>query len=173
MTPPLAGADVHRQGLLVFALEGLRLALPAPRVVEVLRAAALAPLPSAPAAVTGLLDLRGVPVPVLDLRGKLGLPARVLHPSEHFVLLRALGRTLAVRVDRALELLEADAVHALGLDTPFTPHPSLAGVARGPEGLLLVHDPDRFLTLDEAAALDGALDEAREPAEHTDPPHEG
>ncbi len=152
---PLALAE--GEGLLVFALEGLRLALPASRVVEVLRAAALAPLPTAPAAVAGLLDLRGTPVPVLDLRGKLTLPPRALHPSEHFVLFHALGRLLGVRVDRALDFLSADAVHALEAQGPFAPDPLLSGVARGPEGLLLVHDPDRFLTSDEALRLDGAV----------------
>jgi purine-binding chemotaxis protein CheW len=42
-------------------------------VVEVVRMAALAPVPDGPRHLLGLLDLRGRVVPVLDLRMRLGL----------------------------------------------------------------------------------------------------
>jgi len=61
--------------VILLRLEGHEYALPLGCVVEVVRMAALAPVPDAPAHVLGLLDRRGRVVPVLDLRRRLGLPA--------------------------------------------------------------------------------------------------
>jgi purine-binding chemotaxis protein CheW len=60
--------------VILLRLEGHDYALPLGCVVEVVRMAALAPMPDAPAHLLGLLDLRGRVVPVLDLRRRLGLP---------------------------------------------------------------------------------------------------
>jgi chemotaxis signal transduction protein len=45
-------------------------------VVEVTRMVALAPLPDGPAWMAGVVDLRGTPVPVVDLAGRLGRVAQ-------------------------------------------------------------------------------------------------
>jgi purine-binding chemotaxis protein CheW len=60
--------------VILLRLGGHEYALPLGCVVEVVRMAALAPVPDAAAHVLGLLDLRGRVVPVLDLRRRLGLP---------------------------------------------------------------------------------------------------
>ena len=52
---------------LLFQVGSTRYALEASRVVEVLPLVQLAPLPNAPAAVAGVLNYRGQPVPALDL----------------------------------------------------------------------------------------------------------
>lgn len=53
--------------VLVFHIGQDRFGLPLADVVRVLPAALLTPVPGAPSYVAGLLDLRGAPVPVLDL----------------------------------------------------------------------------------------------------------
>ena len=50
--------------------------LPVGAVVEVTRMVALAPLPDAPPWMAGVLDLRGVAVPVLDLAARFGRAPR-------------------------------------------------------------------------------------------------
>ena len=45
-------------------------------MVEVVRMVALAPLPHGPVWMAGVADLRGVPVPVVDLAGRLGRVAQ-------------------------------------------------------------------------------------------------
>ncbi|HEY3216101.1 MAG TPA: chemotaxis protein CheW [Candidatus Eisenbacteria bacterium] len=56
-----------------FALGDLLFGVEAMRVVEVTRRHALAPMPLAPRAVRGLINLRGRILPAVDLRGCLGL----------------------------------------------------------------------------------------------------
>src|SRR5205085_8492167 len=95
----------ERFDVLVFEVAGRRFGLPAAVVREVLRAVALTPLPKAPAVVEGLVNVRGTLVPVLDVRGRFGLPAKPLAPTDHLIVARAGGRLVALRVDHAHDLL--------------------------------------------------------------------
>jgi purine-binding chemotaxis protein CheW len=159
--PLPVGAPGHATSTIhVLAVEvgGMRCGFVAEDVVGVHRAARPQPLPGAPLMVEGMLNVRGEIVPLLDLRRRLGLPAGPLRASHHLVVLRS-GGLLAVRVDRAQAILAmpADALREApreGGDVPAH------GVARLPDGLLLIYDPARFLSLAEADALDAALSTA-------------
>jgi purine-binding chemotaxis protein CheW len=151
----MAGAGRgHQKEILVFALADQRYALWVKDVREVLRAVAIVPLPRAPRLVEGVIDLRGRLVPVLDLRGHLGLPSKPLEPSDHLIVSAPGGKLAAIRVDRALDLVAIDPGE-LGTDAFHGDY--LAGVARLPDGLTIIHDLATFLNADERAALDSAL----------------
>ncbi len=79
-------------------LDDVRFALPAGAVAEVLRAAALTRV-GRNACWDGVLNLRGEPVPILDLRSVLGLPSRPLCPSQYFVILEWAQQRFGIRVD--------------------------------------------------------------------------
>jgi purine-binding chemotaxis protein CheW len=148
--------------VLVAEVSGHRCGFPAETVVELHRMVASVPLPAAPAVIDGVIDVHGTVVAVLDLRTRFGLSRRPAGPSDHLVLLRLEDRTLALRVDRVLDLVTVTAgalVDAEGL--PSGPH--LQGVVRLQDGLLLVHDVETFLSDDESAALDDALIELGTP----------
>jgi purine-binding chemotaxis protein CheW len=66
------GAVPAVDDLVVVRVAGHAYGIPVRAVVEVTRMVALAPLPGAPAWVAGVLDLRGVAVPVVDLARRLG-----------------------------------------------------------------------------------------------------
>lgn len=79
MDPVTPGLE--RLGLGGFRLDDMELALPLSALREVQPCAELSPLPCPNHAVIGGLNLRGVVIPVLDLRGLLGKPAGALvHP---------------------------------------------------------------------------------------------
>lgn len=146
--------------ILVFEVSGRRYGLRAADVVEVARAVEVASLPAAPAIVEGLIDARGRLVPVLDIRARFGLPPRPVVPSDHLVIVRAGSRTVAVRADRAVALVPVDeAAMASGREVRDIVPGSryVAGVARLPDGLVLIHDLGTFLTQAEEAALDAAV----------------
>lgn len=145
--------------LLVFQLAPLRIALPLEAVQRVVRAAQLVPLPGAPAIVAGAFNLGGEVVPVLDLRSRFGLVPRALRADDHFVVVHGVQRTLALVVDDACEVAEhaAAAVEPSATIAPGLEH--IRGVVRVDDGLLLIQDPARFLSLDEERRLQGALEE--------------
>ncbi len=147
--------------VLVFEVGGQRYGLPVDDVQELLRTVSIVPLPRAPAIVEGIINLRGRIIPVLDVRGRFRLPARSLEPSDHFIVARAGERVVALRVDRAVDLvrLEAADIEEAGSVVPGVEY--VAWVARRPHDLVLIHDLRTFLTREESAALD----EAAAPAE--------
>jgi purine-binding chemotaxis protein CheW len=132
--------------VLVFDVAGQRHGLPASDVQELLRAVAIVPLPRAPAGVEGIINLRGQVVPVVSLRGRLGQPDRPLEPSDHFIVVRAAGRLVALRVDRALDLVRLGPAD-LG---PVEELGGVGWVARLADGLVLIHDLQSLLPCAEA-----------------------
>src|ERR1041385_7400842 len=87
------------KGFVACAFGGERFALPVAAVERVLPAAAISPLPGAPRAIVGMLNLRGQPVAVLDLRQCLGLPPKLLQLDDHLVLVRSGSGRFAFFVD--------------------------------------------------------------------------
>lgn len=150
--------DIGGLTALVVEVAERRLGLPAEAVVEILPVVEHAPLPHAPAAIEGIVDVRGEVLPVLALRTRLGLPHRPPRLSDHLVLVRIGSRAVGVRVDRAVDLVDVTAEELRG-GTPLPGGDTLLGLAALPEGLLLIHDPDAFLSHSEAADLERALQE--------------
>lgn len=140
----------------LFALDTGRYALPIDSVERIVRAAEVTALPKAPAVVLGALDLAGDILPVFSLRRRLGLADRPLSISDQFVVGRTRRRRVILCVDAALGLVDGPgaAVDAAAL-APGLAH--IRGVISLPDGLVLIHDLDAFLSDDESRALDAAL----------------
>ena len=143
--------------LLVFEVGGQRYGLPAADVRELLRAVTLTPLPRAPAIVEGVINVRGVLVPVLDIRGRFRLPPKPPEPTDHLIVARAGGRLVALRVDRAVELTRLDPAAVERAEAVVPGVVYVAQMAKLPDGLMLVHDLNTFLSHAEAAELAEAL----------------
>jgi purine-binding chemotaxis protein CheW len=141
----------------IVELDGQRYGLRADAVREVVRAVTITSLPNAPAVVEGIINVRGSVIAVLDLRRRFELPARPLDPSEYFVLARAGDRDVALRVDRATELIAVDPVEIDRAEPLLSRSRYVAGVAKLADGLVLIHDLETFLSAAEAAAVDQAL----------------
>jgi purine-binding chemotaxis protein CheW len=75
-------------------------------VREVLRAVALSPTPHAHQAMLGMMNLRGQVLPVLDTAWIFGFGSSQVRPTDHFVVLSSEDARCAVRVDRAVDLVE-------------------------------------------------------------------
>lgn len=146
--------------VLIFEVGGQRYALPSSSVRQVVRAVTVVPLPRAPAIVEGVIDVRGTLVPVLDIRSRFRLPPKPLEHTDHLVLGWAGSRPVAVRADRALDLVRLDAAQVEDARRAAPGVEYVAGVAKLDGGLVLIHDLQTFLWADEVVALDQAIDEA-------------
>jgi len=142
--------------VLTFSLGAERFGLDALAVQEIVRAVAIAALPEAPPIVEGVINVRGRIMPVLDIRRRFGLPPVALHPDQHLIVARAGARPVALRVDRAVDLMEVDprAIESPGA-APGAKY--LAGIVRLPDGLLVIHDLENFLSPEEGRETDVAL----------------
>lgn len=156
MDPGIAHPQEDELPVLLVEVHGVRCGLPAADVVELHPVVALTDLPGAPAVVEGVIDVRGTAVAVLDLRARLGLTRRPARPSDQLVLVRVLDRTLALRADRVLDLVDVP-VAAVEPSLSSRDTAGLRGVARLDDGLLLIHDVEAFLSDDEMATLADAM----------------
>jgi len=142
---------------LVFQVAGQRYGLPACEVREIVRAVNPVRLPKAPLIVEGVINIRGSIIPVLDIRTRFRLPAKSLEPTDQFVVAWAGERTVALRVDRVIDLVPlrpADLEEARGV-VPGVEY--VSWVAKLPDDLVLIHDLRTFLSRAETAELAEAL----------------
>lgn len=139
--------------LLLFDLADRRFALPSDCVREVMLAMELTPLPRAPWVIEGLANVRGEVIPVLDLRARFRLPTRPMDVNDHFIIVQALGRKMALHVDRAVRLHQAPANDLRDLNT--TPH--VLGAVILPDGMTFINDVESFLSATEAEELDALM----------------
>lgn len=144
----------------VLRLDDLRLALPLACVERTERAVAVSRLPAAPEIVLGVIDVRGRIVPVIDLRARLRLPPRALGVGDRMVVATTPRRAVAMVADAVEGVVECDAATLVAADAVVPGLDFVKGIARRDDGLILIHDLDRFLSLEEEAALERALAEA-------------
>lgn len=151
----MTGIDAH----LVFEVAGGRFALAVRDARRVVPAMLVRELPGAPEIVVGAIDLHGQVVPVVDLHVRFGAPARPMRAADCFIIAHAGRREVALWVDRVdgLEELAAGDIIAATDVVPELPH--VRGLMRGPEGLVLITDLERVLSLEESRRLDAALQE--------------
>jgi purine-binding chemotaxis protein CheW len=146
-----------RERLLPFTLEEQRYALPLSSVENVVRAVFITPLPKAPDIVLGIINVRGRIISVVDVRKRFGLPRRDLRLSDQFIIARTPKRTVAIAADRVEGLVEVDERSVVGSGQVLPHADYVEGVVKLADGLLLIHDLARFLSLDEEQALSEAL----------------
>lgn len=137
-----------QQRLCTFAVGGLRLAVPVEDVVEVVRDQHVVVVPHAPAAVLGILNLRGRIVPVLDARLRLGLdPRSEGAPCAHLIVIDS-DELVSLVVDAEGDVVVVDPAAAEAV--PETVAPDLRRLASAAyqldDALLLVLDPRLLLT---------------------------
>lgn len=100
-------------GWVTLLMDGRELAGSLDEVREVVRATGIEPLSGTRAPVTGLLDLRGTPVPVVDLRSAADPDGR----GDVLVLATPDG-LLGLAVDKVLAVLPSDALVPPGSGAP-------------------------------------------------------
>jgi purine-binding chemotaxis protein CheW len=94
------------QQFCTFLLDGCLFGVPVPLVQEVIRFQDTTPVPLAPPAVEGLINLRGQIVLAIDLRRRLGLPRREPGTFPINVVIRSTDGAVSLLVDEIGEVVE-------------------------------------------------------------------
>ena len=143
--------------LLVFRLDGRRFSLRLSVVERVERAVEITPLPQMPENVLGIVNLRGQVVPVFNLRRRFHLRERELDPRDRLIFARTARRPVALVVDAVSEVLPTRGREVVASGEILPGLDCVEGVAKLADGLVLIHDLDRFLSVQEETALDEAM----------------
>lgn len=145
----------------VFRIDEQRYALPLGTVERIVRAVEVTPIPGAPGIVLGAVCVEGRVLPVLNLRRRFGLPERAIGTGDHFLIGHTAARAVVLVIDAAEGVIAPGpgAVTAAAGIAPGLEH--VQGVARLDDGLVLIHDLETFLSMDEARSLDAAMVQAQ------------
>jgi purine-binding chemotaxis protein CheW len=143
--------------LVVFRLGDSRYALPLQTVERVVPVVEITPLPKAPPIVLGAVNLGGRILPVLDIRKRFRLPDRDLELEDQLIVARGSDRMVALLVDRVTGVVARPAHEVVAAATVAPGLDYVEGIAKLEDGLVLIHNLDTFLSLDEEAALADAL----------------
>ncbi len=153
---------------LTFQLAGEEYAIGILRVKEIIEYDVVTAVPRAPAAIRGVINLRGSVVPVVDLAVRFGLPERSISKRTCIVIVevgtgadRTVMGVMADAVSQVIELGPDDVEPPPSFGTPVG-HEFLVGMGRADRKFILILDIDRLLT---------AL--ASEPIGHRAPPRPG
>jgi purine-binding chemotaxis protein CheW len=145
--------------LVVFRVDAQRYAVALNAVERIVRAVEVTHLPNGPAILLGIIDVEGRIFPVLNLRKRLGLPEREITPADQFLIARTTARTVVIVVDETLEVIERMPIGVVGSAQIVPGLKQIEGVIQLEDGLALIHDLEKFLSLEEGHALDLAMNQ--------------
>jgi chemotaxis signal transduction protein len=138
----------EQYNLVTFLLEKQIYALPIQATVQIIEMVTITPIPQVDDAVQGVINVRGEPVLVINLRRHLGLPQMRLQLRTPIILVQSAGRMMGLIVDQVIDMLSLSAsqiVHPNAiLPKKMISTSLLQGMAHTPEGTVLLLDLDQL-----------------------------
>lgn len=149
--------------LVHFSVNGRAYAIDIHRIQEIIFSREVTPLPMSPSFILGVIELRGQIIPVISLKGRLGLTAGKTDSrvpsngnSSHILIVRIGGWTTGLMVDQVQEVVK---IHHGAIHPPdqfFTGEECkyLEGIGRLNDQLILILDLDQLLSLEDLKSLE-------------------
>ena len=146
--------------IVVFQLHDQRYALDLEVVERLVRIVEITSLPKAPDIVLGMIDVAGRVIPVVDIRRRFGLPARGTTLSDQIIIARTSKRSVGLVVESTLGIREVSAFNLIGAEEILPKIEYIKGVVRLSDGVVLIHDLESFLSLEEERAMEDSMPRA-------------
>jgi len=146
--------------LVTFALDSQRYALYLSAVERVVRAVEITSLPKAPDIVAGVINVQGRIIPVVDIRKRFGLPQREIALSDQLIIARTSKRPVAMIVDAVQGVIKYSEEMLIPANEIVHGIRYVDGIVKLRDGMVLIHDLEKFLSLKEKRSLDRAMAQA-------------
>lgn len=125
------------------------------RIKEIVRPLRLTFLPKVPDFIDGIINLRGMVMPVVDMRKRFALPETGTTSDTRLLIVKRAGQNLALVVDEVTEVvtvaikdIKPPPLMGEGVNAGY-----LLGVCLSGEDMIMMLDLDRLLSSHEAAEL--------------------
>lgn len=139
--------------ILIFRIGALRSALFLDCVVQVFDAVEVGDFPdSLPKDVLGLINIRGMKIPLVDIRGRWGMPGGKVQLSNQLIVIQSDGINLSIIVDEVLgtrNIPLRKIIHLQDLLPDFNPHMVIADL----EGIMMLIDSEHLFSSEEFELL--------------------
>lgn len=143
--------------LVVFTLGDQQYALYLSAVERIVRVVEVTPLPKAPEIVLGVVNVHGRVIPVVNIRKRFSLPERQIDNSDQLIIANTSKRPVALLTDGVIGVIEQFGKRLITSEEILPGIKYIEGVVKLEDGLIFIHDLDKFLSLEEEKALGEAL----------------
>jgi len=144
--------------LLVLTLGNQRYALPLHTIDRVVRMAAITPLPKAPDIILGVVNIQGRIIPIINMRRRFHLPEREIALTDQLIVAHTVRRPVALVADAVLDVIACPIQKLIAAEHIVPGVEYVEGVIKLEDSLILIHDLDKFLSLEEENSLVHALE---------------
>lgn len=143
--------------IVVFTLDESKYALYLSTVERVISSVAITPLPGAPSIVDGLIKIKNQILPVINLRRRFQLPEHEISLSDQIIIAKTSRRLYALVVDSVEGTLENNNLKIVSSDKILPSLRYVDGIVPAVNGLILIHNLENFLSLDEEKELEKSI----------------
>lgn len=150
------------KNMVIFSLANQQFALHLSTVERVIRAVELTHLPKAPEIVLGIINMQGRIIPVFDIRKRFRLPEREIELSDHFIIANTSRRLVALVVDSVTDIIKHPGQKVVSAKEILPGIDYIEGVVKIEGEIILIHDLEQFLSLEEEKRLDETMEETKE-----------
>jgi purine-binding chemotaxis protein CheW len=140
--------------LVVFTLDERQYALPLARVQRVVRVVEVTPLPKSPDIVLGVINLQGNIIPVMSMRTRFGSPEPETSLSDQIIVADTATRTVGLLVNSVSGVIERTLEEVTVTEKIVPGAQYVEGITKTADGILFIHNVDRFLSAKEEQQLD-------------------
>jgi purine-binding chemotaxis protein CheW len=141
----------------VFSLEGQKYALNLSAVERVVHVVEITPLPKAPETVLGIINYYGQIIPIFNIRRRFRLPEKEIDLIDQLIIAHTSKRQVALLVDSVAGVIETSIGSVISPEQILPRLKYIEGVIVLREGIVLIHDLDKFLSLEEEKSLGVAV----------------
>ncbi len=127
------------------------------KIKEIIKYQKITPIPKAPEFIEGVINLRGLVVPIVDMRMRFGLPSIATHKGLKIIIVQVEDKIIGILVDKVLNILKLPSESVLpppavvkGIESEY-----LLGICESGEKLILLLDLDKIFTINENVVLKG------------------
>lgn len=126
------------------------------KIKEVVSYQKITPLPNMKAFIKGVINLRGVILPVFDLREKFKLPETTYTSFHAIIVMEVSGRVMGIIVDEISDVVDLlpEEVQAASSLPPGVQAEYMKGIGKKESELIVLLDVDRLLSSEELEILD-------------------
>jgi len=145
----------------LFKIDNHHFALDINSIDKISKLVEITPLPNAPAIVIGIINVQGDVMPVVDIRRRLNLPSKEYELNDHLIIGHTEKRSLAILADDIGELIEIQPKRLTKRGDILPGLGPISGAIKLQGDVILIHDLESFLSLDEEKMIDKAMKESR------------
>jgi purine-binding chemotaxis protein CheW len=147
--------------LVSFNLDDQKYALFLSAVIRIIRVVEITSLPKAPDIVLGVINMHGQIVPVLDIRKRFRLPQREIQLEHQLIVASTSKRTVALLVDFVSDVVEISEEKIIAGEHILPGMEYVEGVVKTEDDMILIHDLEQFLSLQEEKALHESMEDLK------------